>query len=266
MKKINIEDYKNHKYGRLTILKEGTSVKYGKTIMRKVVCLCDCGNTKEIDFNSIKRGKSTSCGCYNKEQTKKNHTKHGKAMLSTGIKHPDYNIWVKLKQRCYNPKNKSYKYYGQKGIKVCDRWLHSFENFIEDLGWRPNQDYSLERIDYNKDYSPENCKWILKSEQPKNSRRVKLIKYNNQEYCLTDLCKLLHLSYSTMRHRVYVLNIPFDQAIKYPKYYKIKKKSNLRIGLAFFGQIGMFKELKKRKDMTDADYADVISKSYFLKE
>lgn len=225
MKKLNINDYVGLKYGRLTIIKEGSCIKYNRTIMRKVLCKCDCGNKKEIDLNSIKRGKSTSCGCFNKEFAKKNHTKHGLAMISTGIRHPDYNIWTKLKGRCLNPNDKSYKHYGGRGIKICDRWMHSFENFIEDLGWRPSQKYSIERIDYNKDYCPENCKWILKSEQTKNCRRVKLITYNGKEHCLTDLCKLLGLVYSTMRHRVYDLGIPFEEAAKYPQHYKFKKES-----------------------------------------
>jgi hypothetical protein len=228
MKKLNIEDYIGKKFNRLLILKEGSSIKYGKTTMRKVFCQCDCGNVKEIDLNSIKRGKSTSCGCYNKENAKKSSTKHGLAMLSTGIRHPDYAIWTKLKSRCLNPNDKSYKHYGGRGIKVCERWLHSFENFINDLGWRPNKKYSLERIDYNKDYCPENCKWILKSEQTKNCRRVKLIAYNGKEHCLTDLCKLLGLVYSTMRHRVYDLGIPFEEAIKYPQHYKFNKEKSLK--------------------------------------
>jgi len=225
MKKLKIEDYVGLKYGRLTILKEGSFIKYDKTIMRKVLCKCDCGNEKEVDLNSIKRGKSTSCGCFNKEVSKKNSTTHGLAMLSTGIRHPDYSIWTKLKGRCLNPNDKSYIHYGARGIKICDRWLSSFENFINDLGWRPNQNYSLERIDYNGDYCPENCKWIYKSEQNRNKRRVKIIYYNGNSYCLTELCKLLNLSYSTMRHRVYDLQLPFAEAIMYPQHYKFKNKS-----------------------------------------
>jgi hypothetical protein len=226
MKKIKIEDYVGLKYGRLTILREGNSIKYSKTIMKKVFCKCDCGNEKEIDLNSIKRGKSKSCGCLNKELSKKTSTTHGLAMLSTGVKHLDYCIWLKMKSRCLNSNDKSYKNYGGRGIKVCEDWQKSFALFINDLGWRPNNMYSLERIDYNKDYCPENCKWILKSEQSKNCRRVKLITYNGKEQCLTDLCKLLGLVYSTMRHRVYDLGIPFEEAIKYPKHYKFKNKQN----------------------------------------
>lgn len=224
MKKIDIAQYVGKKFGRLTVLKEGSAVKYGKTTMRKVWCKCDCGNEKEIDFNSIKRGKSTSCGCFNKENARKLHTTHGKAMLKPGVRHPDYCIWMKMKSRCFNPNDKSYNNYGGRGITVCNEWKDSFEHFITDMGWRPNKSYSLERIDYNGNYCPENCKWIHKSQQSRNSRRVKLIYYNNNSYCLTELCKLLNLTYSTMRHRVHDLGIPFAEAMKYPQHYKFKTK------------------------------------------
>lgn len=224
MKKIDISQYVGQKFGRLTILKEGTAVKYGKTTMRKVWCKCDCGTEKEIDFNSIKGGKSTSCGCFNKEHARKLHTKHGMAMLEPNVRHPDYCIWMKMKSRCLNPNDKSYPNYGGRGITVCERWKRSFELFIADMGWRPNNRYSIERIDYNGDYCPENCRWVHKSEQTKNTRRVKLIDYNGSKYCLTELCKILELPYSTMRHRVYDLNIPFEEAMKYPQHYKFKSR------------------------------------------
>lgn len=223
MKKIDIDQYIGQKFGRLTILKEGISVKYGKTTMRKVWCKCDCGTEKEIDFNSIKGGRSTSCGCFNRENAKKLHTTHGKAMLEPGVRHPDYCIWIKIKSRCLNPNDKSYANYGGRGITICDRWKESFEHFITDMGWRPNKHYSIERINYDGNYCPDNCKWIHKSEQTKNTRRVKLIEYNGSKYCLTELCKILDLPYSTMRHRVYDLNIPFEEAIKYPQHYKFRK-------------------------------------------
>lgn len=222
MKKIDITNFIGTKHNRLTILKEVEPIFYKKGAARRVLCKCDCGKEKVIDFNSIRTGKSKSCGCLNKETSAKLHTKHGLAMLSTGVRHPDYCIWMKMKSRCLNPNDKSYKNYGGRGIKVCESWQKSFTSFINDMGWRPNNKYSIERIDYNKDYCPENCKWVLKSEQSKNCRRVKLIAYNGKEHCLTDLCKLLNLPYSTMRHRVYDLGILFEEAVKYPQNYKFK--------------------------------------------
>jgi hypothetical protein len=223
MKKIDVTNFIGTKHNRLTILKEVEPILYKKGAARRVLCKCDCGKQKVIDFNSIRTNKSKSCGCLSKETSTKLHTTHGLAMLSAGVRHPDYSIWIKMKSRCLNPNDKSYNNYGGRGIKVCKTWQESFVSFIDDMGWRPNNKYSIERIDYNKDYCPDNCKWILKSEQTKNCRRVKLIAYNGKEHCLTDLCKLLGLVYSTMRHRVYDLGIPFEEAVKYPQHYKFKK-------------------------------------------
>lgn len=221
--KLKIQDYIGRKFGRLTIIEESTPVYYEykyKHIRRQVRCLCDCGISKIIDLESIRAGRSTSCGCYNKEQARNRHTTHGLVMRKDGTRHPDYVIWTKLKSRCLNPKDKSYKHYGGRGIKICDRWLHSFENFIADLGYRHSQNYSLERIDVNGDYCPENCKWILKSLQSRNSRRVKLIEYKGDRKCLSELCRELSLSYNSIRHKVYDLKIPFEEAIKIPKHKK----------------------------------------------
>jgi hypothetical protein len=223
MKKLDIKEYIGKKFNRLTILKEMEPTQYSKGMMRNVLCKCDCGNQKVIDLNSVKRNKSMSCGCLNKEIASKNSKTHGLAMLSTGVRHPDYDIWIKMKSRCFNKNDKSYKHYGKRGISVCYSWTSSFKTFINDLGWRPSKEYSLERIDYNKNYCPENCKWILKSEQSKNSRRVNKITYQGKEYCLTDFCKEFSFPYSTMRHRVYDLGISIEEAIKYPQHYKFRK-------------------------------------------
>lgn len=89
------------------------------------------------------------------------------------------------------------------------------------MGWRPSKDYSIERIDVNGDYCPENCIWLLKSKQKRNRRDSKFIEYNNKKLLLSEWCKELNLNYQTIRRRVYDLNIPFEIAIKYPKNYRI---------------------------------------------
>jgi hypothetical protein len=83
----------------------------------------------------------------------------------------EYNAWRNMKSRCYSVKNDSYKYYGARGIKVCNRWLHSFKNFLEDMRYKPGPEYSLDRINNDGNYEPKNCRWATAKEQSRNTRR-----------------------------------------------------------------------------------------------
>ena len=133
----------------------------GKNKHRKTLCLysCECGNKKVIVRSAVKNGNTKSCGClYSKPRT------HG--MSSS----PEYRTYKSMKARCYNHNNKEYNNYGKRGIIVCDRWLESFENFYADIGEKPTAKHSIERINVNDGYNPNNCKWIPVSEQPRNKR------------------------------------------------------------------------------------------------
>jgi len=109
------------------------------------------------------------------------NTTHGLSSL------PEYKIWCGMKQRCYYTKHKSFAKYGAKGIKICERWL-DFGNFYKDMGARP-KGMTLDRIDINKDYSPENCKWSTSAEQMRNTSRTRFIEHNGIKKCLTDWAK-----------------------------------------------------------------------------
>ena len=106
-----------------------------------------------------------------------------------------------MKQRCYNEKCKDYYLYGGRGIKVCDRWLESFENFLEDMGNRPNNT-SLDRINPEKDYSPENCRWADTKTQSLNKRNSKYVTFNNETRLLIEFCEELNLHYNTVIERL----------------------------------------------------------------
>jgi len=146
-------------------------------------CTCDCGTVKSIRGNKLVSGWTRSCGCLQKEST----TRHGYS------RSPEHRCWKSMLQRCYDNSCRAYPWYGGRGIQVCDRWRESFDNFLMDMGTRPDG-HSIERIDYNGDYCPSNCKWITIAEQSRNRRSNINVEYEGKQYCLTDLCKLLGLN------------------------------------------------------------------------
>lgn len=113
----------------------------------------------------------------------------------------EYNTWQQMKGRCYNPTNQRFKYYGGRGIKVCKRWLNSFENFIEDMGLRPSGRYSLDRYpNRNGDYKPSNCRWATYPEQNRNLPRNIWIKYNGINQIQKDWAKHLKIASNTIKY------------------------------------------------------------------
>lgn len=127
-----------------------------------VQCLCICGSIKDVNLSNLRSGKSRGCSkCQPRDKSKT----HG--MSGT----PEYRAWSKMKIRCYSESYNEYHYYGGRGITVCDRWLESFKNFIEDMGTRPSINHSLDRINVDGNYNKENCRWADKSVQAFNKRK-----------------------------------------------------------------------------------------------
>lgn len=172
--------------------------KYGSRIYWE--CECECGNKKFISYSHLVSGHTKSCGCLQKETVVKKKTKTG--LCSTRI----YKIWVGMNQRCFNPKNSAWEHYGGRGIRVCNEWSHNHDGFKNFYDWSLNNGYednlTIERIDVDKDYSPENCKWETWGNQRLNTRNTVKINYLGENIPLIVACKNIGVNYSTARSRI----------------------------------------------------------------
>ena len=155
-------DYRGKRVGRLKVLNI-----IGRDEANDIVwlCRCECGNELSVKSVYLKMRTVRSCGCLAKELAGNRLRTHG--MTKTR----EFKTWDSMKQRCYNPNSKHYPDYGARGIKVCDRWLESFENFYDDMSEKP-EGMSIDRIDVNLDYEPDNCKWSTTKEQNNNMRHT----------------------------------------------------------------------------------------------
>lgn len=154
------EDLTGMTFGRLTV---NSFFGVAKNRAALWLCKCSCGNEKIVRAADLKRGKTQSCGCLQKERLAENRPKdYHKINVRHGETHTRlYNIYANMKQRCYNPNTPCYRWYGGKGITICDEWLNSYECFRD---WATSNGYdeslSIDRIDPNKNYEPSNCRWI----------------------------------------------------------------------------------------------------------
>ena len=183
------------RYGRLIVIEEAPSVMYagqGNRRKRFWVCRCDCGNKVTIAHGDLRNGRTRSCKCLDNEvksvRLKTVATRHGGAYT------PEYLTWKRIHNRCKNPNN---RYYGYAGIKVCERW-NSYENFIADMGPKPTPKHSIDRLNFEGDYEPLNCRWATPEEQHKNRRCTKYVMYKNKVITLKEFADSQGLRYSVI--------------------------------------------------------------------
>lgn len=170
-------------------------------------CICDCGNKTIVYAGNLRTGAVKSCGCLRQKAYNKTHG---------DSKTPLYRHWHSMVYRCTNPKSHAYKWYGGRGIKVCDEWL-SYEAFKEwALKTRPNDTYTVERIDVNGNYSPDNCKWIPMSEQANNRTSCLIFEKDGISKNLTEWCNDLGIDYKLVHNRLFKLGWKFEKAISEP--------------------------------------------------
>ena len=196
-------------FGRLDVI-EFVRARRGDSYWR---CKCSCGNTTEVLGVSLVHGRIKSCGCLSREVTVLTHTKHGQ---TKGRKRtPTYNSWQNMKNRCLNENYRDFYLYGGRGIKICDRWLNSFENFLEDMGERP-AGTSLDREDSEGGYEPENCRWSTPKEQSNNMRINKVFEYNGKTATLSQWSEILGISRGTLNNRIKILHWDKERVFSTP--------------------------------------------------
>lgn len=178
-------DLTGQKFGEWTVLEKGDIGQNGAIYWK---CRCSCGTELSVQAGGLRNGHSESCG--------HDRTIHGYSLTPTGA------AWYGLKQRCNNPKDKNYMSYGGRGIKVCERWLERFENFLEDMGPSPGKGMSIDRIDVHGNYEPNNCRWATRSEQQRNRRNNPRAEYEGKLVTLVELSERFKISYRALKYRL----------------------------------------------------------------
>ena len=186
------------RYGKLTVI---DLVAQGNANQRKYLCICDCGNKKVTSEDNLRRGHTRSCGCL-----RCGHGGSKKKNIPFDSSSKLYQVWLGIRMRCFNPKNHNYKNYGARGIGMCDEWKDSYDAFRK---WAlangytnmPARSISIERLDVNGDYCPENCKWATPKEQMNNTRRNTTLEYNGSIKTLMQWAETFGMNYSTFMSR-----------------------------------------------------------------
>lgn len=189
------KDLTSQQFGRLKVIELSEKRKSGKRYRYFWKCQCECGNYIIARTDELTSGSNRSCGCLHRETAIKNVSiNHKHKMSSSRI----YHIWQKMKDRCLNENVQCYSRYGGRGIKICDKWM-KFENFLE---WSKNNGYSdslsIDRMDNNKDYCPENCRWVDNKTQCRNRRSNIICDYKSEKITLIELSERVGIPYGTL--------------------------------------------------------------------
>lgn len=210
------QDLSGKKFNFLTVLKREKNI-YGKPAF---LCLCDCGKTSIVSSSDLKHSRVKSCGCMRGIGGKIHRTTHG--LSKTRI----YKTYLSMKQRCYNKNCTAYKNYGLRGIKICDEWLNDFKNFYQwsiENGYKNN--LTIERIDFNGNYQPSNCKWATTKEQGNNTRHCVFVTIDGVTKTIKQWCEHNLIDIRVFSNRRYTLKWDLIKALTQPTVRKKRRNS-----------------------------------------
>ena len=209
-----IDDLTGQKFGKLTV------VSLYSMSPTKWLCKCECGKDTIVSTCHLKEGHTKSCGCL---RTSPRHPKEWKRIFS---------IWRHMKSRCYDENVREYKWYGKKGVTMCDEWLNYFETFFN---WSISNGYkenlTIDRIDCNGNYCPENCRWTTKYVQDRNKTSKTWITYNNETMVMSDWAKRYNINSATLYSRIFERNWSIEDALNIPTLNKWEEKDEYKANL-----------------------------------
>ena len=209
-------DITGQKFGRLVAIK-ATEGRSKKGVLW--LCQCDCGNTKLVASTHLRCGSVRSCGCLKEELRGKNFKKHG------GSRTRLYRIWKQIHTRCNNPNSINYKDYGGRGINLCEEWKNDFSSFLD---WSTSNGYAenltIDRIDNDGNYCPENCRWVTNKKQQNNKRSTVFIEYDGQKHSLSEWAEIIGVTRNALWKRLFVEGWSIERALTTPLTVRNKKK------------------------------------------
>lgn len=213
------KDLTGMRFGRLVVLGECETRSPSGRLRWDTVCDCGCVGTH--CGNNLKTGDTQSCGCLQLERIRASEISHGLSHTQ------EYRIWSLILHRCRNPNSPSFRDYGGRGIGVCERWVEplvGFTNFMTDMGPRPSAGHSVDRIDNNQGYSPENCRWATRLQQNNNGRRNRRITWMGETKTVAEWSKIVGIHDATIRYRLDHGGMTVEEALTSP----VKKHATRR--------------------------------------
>lgn len=260
MKKLQLT---GQRFGRLVVIGEATPsdpTPGGTQSRMRWLCRCDCGVERVVLRASLTSGNTKSCGCYRVEEG----IKKGKATKKHGgyvgnYPSPEWYTWSSMKSRCTNPKNPGYKHYGGRGITICERWA-SFENFLADMGKRPSDELSLDRIDVNGPYAPDNCRWATVKQQTRNTRRSVFVEFRGETKTVAEWCEIVGLCRNEYEARTKKGRMAPQEALSLPPTYVDGRGGPIGRKPRLFTLRGETRTLRAWAEIAGANYGTVANK------